>query len=160
MIKTDKHYRFSFFDALIVILVMIFISFPVFEDKNSVTPTNGEVYYTLTVSGIDAQLEDDIKTSDVVRDENGCILGTVQQVISKETIVREFDPESGEYAIIYDYSKRDIDIKIFSKANLSGSSYTVDGRDVCVGQIYKIHTSDFYAEGMCTSLQARSEENG
>ncbi len=151
-------YRFTFTDAAILLFAVVLAVRYIPAGQKAQDNTNGELYYTLTLYGADVEAENGISPSEQVTDADGNILGTVQQVISKEASVGLTDPETGERVMGYDYTKRDIDIKIFSRANLSERGYTVGDTSICVGETYSIQTPDFYAVGVCTSLQTRSEE--
>ncbi len=155
---TGKKYRFEFTDVLIIMLAAVMCVLIAVSRKPVNKEPNGEVYYTLTVCGVGTEVEAVISASDTLTDENGQVIGTVQQIISKEASVTLYDEKSFSYVKGYDHSKRDIDIKISSKATIENGSYSVGNTRICVGEIYKIHTSDFYAEGRCTSLQIRGEE--
>ncbi len=152
-----RKYSFALTDLLIILIVIsMCIAATVVSKPRSEEP-NGEVYYTLTVYGVGAEAENAIEASDVLTDEKGSPIGTVQQIISKESVLTFYDEKNFAFVNGYDYSKRDIDIKIFSKAHIGDGAYIVGETEICVGKTYKIHTSDFYAEGKCTSLQIRGE---
>ncbi len=155
----EKKYRFSFSDLLILISVAI-LCIVCFATANSDSgEPNGEIYYTLTVYGVDESVENAISVSQTVSDENGLCLGTVRQVTVKDSHISVYDEKNAEYVDGYDYGKRDIEIKISSPVRINENSYSIGNASICVGGKYKIHTSDFYAEGVCTSLQTGGEAN-
>jgi len=165
---TQKSWRFNFLDAVILLVILLFIASMVILFIPRATRFLGsggdtEIVYTVVFSGVDSGVEisDQQKVVDGATDR---VLGMVDGSPETEEhfeLVRDTNSENGMTVLkcVKVDGKIDLIVTITATANYAeGKGYEVNGCRIACGREYEMVFPEFTATGTCTMVAEKNAQ--
>ena len=165
-IKEKKKHKFNIVDFLILLLVVAIIGTAVYavfswsDIKTLWATSSKEILYVVELRGIDQDLIDNVKGTDIVIDSiSKNQLGIVQSATSDPYSILGYTVDAdGEYTatMITDGSKFNITVTISATAEYEkGVGYTVNGTRIAVGEVLDLRFPQLASTAYCVHISEK-----
>lgn len=151
--------RFNAVDVLIILVLAaaIFLLLYVFVFSGNKTETvdsaTRNIRYVVEINNLDSNMSEAVKAGQAVQDAvERKNIGTVSGVQYLPYRKITFDYENGKETVSEAENKVTLRITIDAEALETDRAFTVDGREIRVGEQYSLMLPDMYCVGYCIEL--------
>lgn len=149
-----KSRKLNIIDITVLVVVILAVGFLVYNAVSNMetSGSRSEIRYVIEVAKIHTEMTDKIEEGQIVYDESGNNVGTVQSVAVSPAYYEGSD-ENGEvvYSRIDGYSV--MYVTVSTQAKQSRGGYKIEDTLYAVGNEYSLRTPALYFEGALINIQ-------
>ena len=146
--------------ALIVVLILLVVGVAWYFTRGDQGITGSQQQYVVTMrfTRMTDHPTDYYQVGDVLYQKSKAPLGTVLQLEEKDLVTEELNPETGEYQLVTDPEKKQIEMKVLASGDLESGKLTIGGEEVYIGLQFYPQSATTRSVMMVWDIEVYEEE--